>query len=327
MTRVLFIGSKRMGLECLRKVHELSPSSLVGVLTLDDRSDKRSVYDEFCHFAEANRYPLLVATNRSESERMVREICPDICLVVGWYWLIGKASLESVPRGFLGIHNSLLPRYRGAAPVVWAMINGESTVGFSLFSFTEGMDDGAIWGQRSVRVEPDDYIAEVLKEIQVEAISLLDELWMPILEDRVKPSPQDHSKATFSALRSPEDGQIDWNCPAHDVYNFIRAQSKPYPGAFTYLPNHGQLKVWRARPVDACFYGTPGQVAQNREDGVYVICGDRRPLLIEQVGLDGDDEVPAAATLTSLKIRLSAFRAEESVEHCHFGSRRLESAA
>ena len=242
-----------------------------------------------------------MAQNRKHSEQLLTDIRPDLCLVVGWYWLFSKATIESVPGGILGIHNSLLPRYRGGAPLVWAMINGEREVGFSLFSIGDGMDDGDIWGQRTVKIGPEDAIADVLERIESEARSLLGHIFVPILEGKVKPTPQNHQNATFCSQRIPEDGEIHWNQPAEEVYNFIRAQSEPYPGAFTYLAGRKKMTVWRARPVELCYDGTPGQVVQIRGDGVLVSCGNRRPLLLTTVELENGAKVPAQTLLKSVK--------------------------
>jgi methionyl-tRNA formyltransferase len=302
---VVFVGSKSLGLNCLRRVWELDPNSLAGIVTFDDTSDTRTVFDQFLSFAEKTGVPLLVAKNRLEAENAICAFHPNICLVVGWYWLITRKTLDRVPRGLLGIHNSLLPRYRGCAPLVWAMINGEPEVGLSLFSFTDGMDDGHIWGQTSVTVGKNDYIADVLEQLESKALALLSDVWLSILDGKVQPVAQDHSQATFCGLRTPDDGQIDWTRPAAEVYNFIRAQSAPYPGAFTSVSGTQKLTIWRARPVDVYFSGTPGQVAEIRQDGVYVICGDNRPLLLEEVSPAGGGKMRAREVLKSLKTRLS----------------------
>lgn len=305
MAKVLFVGSKRLGFECLRKLHELDADSLVGALTFDDSGDTRTFFEEFRSFAATSGCPLFVSKHRRDAERIISEVAPDICFVSGWYWLISREVVEKVPRGFLGIHPSLLPRYRGAAPLVWAVINGEREVGFSLFSFSEGMDDGDIWGQRSVPVGEDDYISDVLGRVESEVLSLLDEIWRPILKGTARPSAQDHSQATYCSVRIPEDGEIDWSRSSLAVYNFIRAQSDPYPGAFTSIAGATTLTIWRARPVNTCFYGTPGQVAQLTPEGVFVICGDNRPLLVQEISAEGEERVPAGEVLKSLRTRLT----------------------
>ena len=126
--KVLFVGSKQLGLNCLEAMHQLSPKTLVGAVTFNDSSDTRSKYTDFVKYCASNKIPLLTARNRKDSEAIIAAQKPDMCIVVGWYWLIGTHILKQVPHGLLGIHNSVLPKYRGSAPLVWGMINNENIV-------------------------------------------------------------------------------------------------------------------------------------------------------------------------------------------------------
>ncbi len=302
INKVLFVGSKPFGLRCLEEMHRLAPGVLVGAMTLDDRADVRSAFDQIKAFCDERGVPLIVAKNRKDSEEQIRQLAPELCLVNGWYWLVGDQTLEAVPRGFLGIHNSLLPKYRGGSPLVWTMINGEKEAGLSLFSFTRGMDEGDIWAQAAVPIEREDYISDVLCKLEEKAVEILREKYLAILDGKLVPVPQDPSGVTYCAMRSPEDGLIDWNKPAEAIYNFIRAQSEPYPGAFTFLEGK-KLVIWRARPEKVTYYGTPGQVARISPDGVTVIAGDNAPLILEAVELEGV-KGPAASLIKSVKARL-----------------------
>jgi methionyl-tRNA formyltransferase len=302
MNRVAFLGSKALGLACLKKIYALTPESLVGIVTFDDTDDTRTSLREFQAFAKDNQLDLRVAASPRDAEKLVVELVPDLCLVVGWYWLISATTLAKIPGGFVGLHNSLLPRYRGAAPLVWAMLNGDSRSGVTLFSFSAGMDNGPIWGQRAIEIAPHDYIADVLVKVEDAGPALLSDLWSPLLHKRIEPTPQNDSNATFCAVRTPDDGLIDWSWSAERVYNFIRGQSTPYPGAYTFLPSVGKLSIWRAQPLHTRFYGTPGQVAEIRADSVVITCGDHRPLLVQEVSA-GVEHKSAPTVLKSLKIR------------------------
>jgi len=304
VNRVLFLGSKQLGLRVLQEIHSLSPESLIGVLSIDDRNDTRSVFTGFHEYAAEHALDLHVAKHRKDAERIVGDLQPDLCLVVGWYWLISSEALSAVPFGFIGIHNSLLPKYRGGSPLIWPIINGDKEVGFSLFSFTPGMDDGPIWLQGRVNVEDDDYISDVLKKLEDKTIEVLREHYINILNGTTTATEQDHQRATYCAQRIPDDGNINWQKPAKDVYNFIRAQSDPYPGSFTYLDGQ-QLTIWSARLFEAPYYGTPGQVARLSDDGVYVICGDHRAIVLQQVS-QGGQRGHARDFIKSIKSRLSS---------------------
>jgi len=223
-------------------------------------------------------------------------------MVSGWYWLLSPGILTSVQHGFIGSHYSLLPKYRGGSPLVWALINGEPEVGVSFFSFVEGVDAGRIWAQERVTVGPDDYVSDVLTRLEAATLATLDARYRAILSGEVQPVDQDHRGATYCAMRSPCDGQIYWRASAADVYNFIRAQSQPYPGAFTWLEGT-KLTIWRARQDPAIHYGTPGQVAMVSPAGVHVICGDHRAIIVETVERNGVSE-GAQKVLRSVSIRL-----------------------
>lgn len=300
--RALFIGSKRMGLKALRKMYELSPEDLIGVITIDDGKDTRSVYNDFLEYCNSIYVPLQTVANKAQFNQSIEGLKPDICFVVGWYWLIDKQILDSVPRGFIGVHNSLLPKYRGCAPLVWAIINDEKEVGFSLFSFTEDMDAGDIWAAGAIPVQEDDFIDDILYKLEDKLIAVLDEKYLSIIRDMIKPQPQRHEDATFCAPRTPADGKIDWNRPARYIYNFIRAQSKPYPGAYTFY--RGKImKIWCAKLFDAQYFGTPGQIARIDKSGVYIICGDNQAIILLDVEFD-DITDNANRFIKSVKTRL-----------------------
>lgn len=302
--RVLFIGSKQLGLRILQKMFALSPETLVGVLTLDDRTDSRSVFDEFSEFCRQSELKLLMAANRKHAEQVIAQMQPDLCIVVGWYWLIGGETLASVPFGFIGIHNSTLPRFRGGSPLVWQMINGEPRAGFSLFTFTAGMDDGPIWAQGSVAIESGDHIADVLGKLEREAIAVFGSKYPCILDGSARPAAQQRGHESYCAQRFPDDGSIDWCTPAAEVYNFIRAQSEPYPGAFTYFEGK-KLIVQRAIVFDRPYFGSPGQIARITTEGVHVICGGGTAITLLEVEFDGS-RGKAVDFVKSIKSRMGA---------------------
>ena len=167
--------------------------------------------------------------------KRVGEMKPDLILVAGWYYMIPKALREKAPKGTIGLHASLLPQYRGGAPLVWAMINGEKQSGLSLFYIEDGVDTGDIIGQQVFEIEERDTISTMLKKVDEAAILLLRQYLPLIAVDKAPRMQQDHEKATVFPQRTPEDGLIDWNQSTEKIKNFIRAQTKPYPGAFTYI--------------------------------------------------------------------------------------------
>ena len=307
ISKVLFVGSKRLGLRILKQMHRLSPNTLLGAVTIDDRGDSRSVYDDFQRFSSDNRIALYVVSGRKDAERQIADLKPDICIVSGWYWLISKSVLDVIPFGFIGVHPSLLPRYRGSAPVVWAIINDEKQTGFSLFSFSEGMDDGDIWIQRTIPISSTDHIGEVLDKIELAVETAISEKYHAILDGKLTPTKQAESALSYCAARSPQDGEISWKQPAKSIYDFIRAQSSPYPGAFSWF-NGEKLTIWRARLFAHPYCGIPGQIAQIIEGQACVICGDQRALLLEEIEWRG------TRGASSICIKSTKYRFSESRE-------------
>lgn len=304
--RVLFIGSKKLGLNCLKTMYNLSKETLIGVVTFDDTADGRGKLSDFTDFCSTNEIPLFVAKNRSDSEKIIQSQRPDICIVVGWYWLIGNETLNDVPYGLLGIHNSLLPKYRGGSPLIWSIINGEKNVGFSMFSFTEGMDEGDVWFQYKFELKQKDDIESVLEKFDTGAVELLKKKYKKILSGELKPKPQNHQEATYCAQRKPDDGIIDWNKSANQIFNFIRAQSHPYPGAFTIYKNK-KLIIWKAIINSETYFGTAGQVARISNEGVTVICGDNKSITIKDIEYDGE-RIAANALIKTINTRFQPSR-------------------
>jgi methionyl-tRNA formyltransferase len=301
ISKVLFIGSKELGLSILKEIYLLSPDTLLGVITIDDHDDTRTMFKEFQKFSDTNKIKLYVAKNKQHSEEIITDLQPDLCLVVCWYWLLSNKILELVPYGLIGIHNSLLPKYRGGSPLINQIINGETNVGFSVFSFSYEMDNGKIWLQEKITVEKDDYISDIMKKLEEKTIESIHQNYVSILKESIKPVEQKHHLATFCAQRFPDDGNINWNKSSWDVYNFIRAQSDPYPGAFTPYKN-SVIKIWKAKIFENKYYGEPGQVARITDDGVYVICGNNTAIILQDIEYENGRE-KANKVIKSIKTR------------------------
>jgi methionyl-tRNA formyltransferase len=288
-----------MGLRCLSAMHATCSGEIVNIITFDDRSDSRQAFQELHCFGEQHRIPVIVTHGGADLNAAVRTSEPELAIVCGWYSMIAADTRAAVRGGFIGVHNSLLPRYRGAAPLVWAMLQDEREVGLSMYTLTSGMDDGGIWAQTSTPVGPDDYIGDVLGRLEDACDEMIRGVYPRILSDEVKPVPQDAAKATYGTLRSREHGRIQWHDPAERIYRWIRAQSKPYPGAFTSCDGR-RLTIWRARPFASPYHGRPGEVVKGPSGEMLVICGDDRALAIEAMQFD---DGPIDAGRDSLRAR------------------------
>lgn len=287
--RVLFIGSKESGLRLLKKIHALSKELLVGCVTVEDSEDVRSEIDGFCNFCKKNDIELDILSGKCDLTDSIGKFMPDICFVMGWYHIIAEKLLDKVPGGFIGIHNSILPMHRGFAPVVWSMIAGEKEAGFSVFSFDRGMDTGDVWYQKKINVEAQDYVSDVLDKIDKEIDVFFETGFFNILNGTLRPQKQCETTVSYGAKRTAEDGKIHWNKPAYEIYNFIRAQSRPYSGAYAYY-NGEKIKIWRAEVFPYRIQGNPGQIGMiDFDDGVAVIvCGDDTGLVVHEIEISGE---------------------------------------
>ncbi|MDQ1249997.1 MAG: methionyl-tRNA formyltransferase [Actinomycetota bacterium] len=303
--RVAVLGSKQIGVDVAKAAARAQgDTSLVCVASRDDRSDPRNNYSDFLR-QRAEGLPVVVAATSGEALDRLVGSQPDLVLVAGWHHLIPSSLLCQVAMGFVGFHYSLLPEYRGSAPLVWALINGESRVGVTVFRLTEGMDEGPIWRQRALHVQDRDSVGTISRKLGDVAVGMVPEL----LSEAVSPEgirwvAQPEITASYGGIRTPEDGVIDWTRPAATVANFIRAQSDPYPGAFTTLDGL-RMTIWECRRVDMPVYGVPGQVLLVLGGNPIIACGDSRGIELLVVQRAGDCERHAASDVCwSLRTRL-----------------------
>jgi methionyl-tRNA formyltransferase len=213
--------------------------------------------------------------NAGETVTWLRERAPDLCLCGGWSQIIDERVLNVPDQGFLGLHSSRLPEGRGGAPVNWGIINGNSGIWISVFYYVSGVDAGDVLAQGSVPVEERDDVRTVFDRLAVKACELVGSVHDNLVAERPDPEPQALTDATYRPRRQPQDGLIDWERSPHAQYDWIRAQTEPYPGAYTFH-NRRRLTVWQAHPIEEDHNKVvPGTVIRiNTGDGVDVCTGD-----------------------------------------------------
>jgi UDP-4-amino-4-deoxy-L-arabinose formyltransferase/UDP-glucuronic acid dehydrogenase (UDP-4-keto-hexauronic acid decarboxylating) len=201
----------------------------------------------------------------------IRKLEPDFLFSFYYRDLIKKPILDIPKAGCMNLHGSLLPKYRGRAPINWAIVNGESETGVTLHHMTLRADDGDIICQASVAIADDDTAVSLNQKMTELTGTMLDEHLPAILAGTAGRTPQDTSKATTFGGRTPEDGAIDWSGSATEVRNLVRAVTRPYPGAFTYRGTT-KLMVWQGKVVEAgAEKARPGTVINT--DPLTVMCG------------------------------------------------------
>lgn len=279
---IIFIGASKFGLMCLDRTLQVPGLKVVGVVTAE-RSFKISyapsgvenvLHASFESLAAAHGVPVIHLTSSMSEPALVAKVEalePDAFLVVGWYHMIPRRWRELAPA--FGLHASLLPDYSGGAPLVWAMINGESKTGITLFKMDDGIDSGPIAAQVEEPIRSDDTIATLYARIEERGIELLD-CALPLLASgtlRLRSQPE--SGRRVMPQRSPDDGRIDWSRDAEFIDRWIRAQTRPYPGAFTDSA-FGRLTIWAGRPLaERPSNAVPGLVFRATRGAIGVVCG------------------------------------------------------
>jgi len=288
--RLVFIGASAFGLRCLQECLGLPELQVSGVVTAPQTfsiSYRPSGVTNVLHadvagLANAHKIPVQTlehSMNDPDLFEVVAAWAPDAFLVAGWYHMIPKRWREFAPA--YGLHASLLPDYTGGAPLVWAIINGESKTRITLFQMDGGVDAGPIAGQKEEVIYPDDTIATLYARIEQRGLELLREAMPSLARGTLKLKPQDESKRRIVPQRGPEDGLINWAQDAASIDRFIRAQTNPYPGAFTTLKGK-PLHIWQAKVFQAIESGLQiGQVFRTENDVYCVGCGESAVTLKE----------------------------------------------
>jgi methionyl-tRNA formyltransferase len=282
--RTVWVSFDTMGRDCLEAAAE-SGAEIVGVVTLPgpidpDRSGQCS-FDEVA----ARHGSVLVETadvNAESTLDAIRALDPELIFVVGWSQLVREPFIALAREGVFGMHPTLLPRHRGRAPIPWAILSGLARTGVTLFQIVDASaDSGAIVGQVAVDIAPDETAEMLFSRIADAHVELIRE-YVPQLVARSAPRiAQDARRASSWPKRTPADGIIDWETRAPYLYDWVRAQTRPYPGAFTYLGDE-KVVVWRARPVELDDAAPAGTIVATRPEGPVVACG-QGALLLEEV--------------------------------------------
>jgi len=233
---------------------------IAAVFTHKDDPNESVWFDSVAELASSRGIPVFAPDNINHPlwVEKIRALAPDILFSFYYRDMVKSPVLEIPPSGCLNLHGSLLPRYRGRCPINWVLVNGETETGVTLHHMTPRPDDGDIVGQRRIPISADDTAPTLHRKAAEAAAALLGELLPQIVAGTATRLPQDKSLATYFGGRTPEDGEIDWTRPASSVRNLVRAVTRPYPGAFSYIGNRKCL-FWSVRGAEGGS-GVPGKV-------------------------------------------------------------------
>ena len=199
-------------------------------------------------------------------------IKPDILIAAGWHHYLNKSFIDKINIPAVGIHASLLPKFRGAAPLNWAILNNEKKTGVSMFFLEKGIDSGEIVDQKEFKILESDYISDLVKKTEIASIDMLVSFFKKQKISNIKTIKQ-VGKPTYSLARFPENGLIHWENTNSFILRLIRATSKPYPGAFTFK-NKKKIIIWSAKIEENTeVFGSVGQICYNTNlKRIIVVC-------------------------------------------------------
>ena len=292
--KLVFCGTPAFAVPSLRALLADSDFQVAAVVTQPDRPrgrGKKTASSPVKDAALEAGVPVYQPEKiKSESSLdYFKRLAPDVVVIIA-YGQIVPAALIAIPRlGWINLHGSLLPKYRGAAPINWAIINGEKVTGLTTMQIDAGLDTGPMLLKYQTGIGPDETAPELYAQLAEAGAPLMVETLKKLDRGEITPTPQDNSQATLAPPLKKEDGRIDWFLPAPKIYNRIRGL-QPWPGAFTTFRG-ATCRIWGKSLKPVAAGGTPGIILPTQEDGLLVICGGATVLRVEQIQIEGRNRI------------------------------------
>lgn len=290
--------------EIIRAGHEV-----VLVVTQPDKPKGRGKAMQYtpvkeCALAHGIEVFQPVKVKEPENIEVLRKYEPDIIIVAAFGQIVPKSILDMPKYGCVNVHASLLPKYRGAAPIQWAVINGDEVTGVTIMRMNEGIDTGDMIAKKTVRLAEDetggslfDKLAQVGAQLCVETMEMIE-------AGKAEYIPQNNEEATHTSMIRKELGLIDWNRPAVEIERLIRGLN-PWPSAYTQLSGK-TFKIWKARVVSDENTYEPGCICRIDKEGMYVQTGEGI-LLLTEVQMEGKKRMEASAFLRGYQVEEGSF--------------------
>jgi methionyl-tRNA formyltransferase len=295
--RIVFCGTPEFAVPSLRRLAERPEFSLEAVITQPDRPRGRGqqvssspVKTTALEMGLHVYQPESIKTE--SSQEFLKRVAPDAVVIIAYGQIIPARLLKIPHLGWLNLHASLLPRYRGAAPIQWAIANGETITGLTAMQIDAGMDTGPTLLRREVAIGPDETAPELAARMSAVGAELITESLLRFDRGEIAPAPQDPMNVSYAPILKKENGRIDWNLPAQQIYNRMRGFT-PWPGSYSTF--RGQTCHLWGRPEtqgQTAEHLTPGGIVTSAKE-IYVACGRGTRLYIESVQAEGRKKITA----------------------------------
>ena len=295
---IVVFAYSEVGHACLKALIDRD-ENILALFTHEDSPDERQWFRSCAALAKSHDIPVYTAEPREGDtvERIVSDLAPDLIFSFYYRKMIPERVLRHARLGAYNMHGSLLPRYRGRAPLNWAIIHGETETGVTLHVMVKEADAGDVIDMEAVSIGPDETAGQVAERIPDAAVRLILRQIDGLKAGTAPRHVQDVSKATYFGIRKPEDGRIDWRQTAQQIFNLVRAVAPPFPGAFTDAAGR-RFMVWRARVSEGS--GKPGEVLSLEP---FIIATGEGALEAVHFGFAGEDEAGTSkAVLAALGV-------------------------
>lgn len=302
MTICIFVATER-GYRFLKKVASLVPAAQFIVFSFREEPFEPPFLDNIRGLTESLKGTFVEARNAGnvKLESFWAATPVDLMLCASWRYMIPAHVYQRAKRGAFVFHDSLLPAYRGFSPTVWALVNGESRTGVTLFEIAEQVDSGDIIDQQELQIAENETITSLLERVTGVYLDLIERNLERLLNGSAPRTKQDESRATYTCKRVLADNRIDWRTHEQQIFNLIRASTRPYPGAFCFYQGQ-EIKIWGAeRTKHRRYVGSrPGRVVEVWPERGSVVQTGNGVLLLTEVQVGAGEPRCAAAVLRSL---------------------------
>ncbi len=294
--RILFMGTTDYAVSCLKAILDAG-YEVCAVCTKADRPKNRGMKLSFSpvkEYALQAGIPVLQpeTLKSEESLNALRDLRADLFVVVAYGKLLPKAVLELPPLGCVNVHASLLPKYRGAAPIQWAVLNGEKETGVSIMFLNEGMDTGDVIGTAPLEIRQGESFGSVYERLKALGGELLVDTLPDLEKGTARPIPQDEREATYAPPITKEHSAVDWSWPSDTVFHRVCGLD-PRPGAKARL-GEGEFKLFSPEKTGERSELPPGSVLPGKKDSLEVVCGDGGVLRFREIQAPGGKRMRAA---------------------------------
>lgn len=297
MTRVVFMGTPDFSVPVLETIIK-EGYEVVGVVTQPDRPvGRKRVLTPTPVKQKALEYdiPVFQPEKIKDEYQTVLDWKPDLIITAAFGQIIPKILLDAPKFGCINVHASLLPKYRGGAPIHQAIIDGETETGVTIMYMDVKMDTGDMISKVVVPIGEKDHTGSMFEKLSEAGAKLLAQTLPDLLAGRLVATPQNHDEATFAFNIKRENERMDWSKPARILYNQVRGLH-PWPVAFTQLEELA-VKVWWAEPEEKTYDAEPGTIVKVSKEGIVVVCGDQKGLRLTDLQLSGKKRMDVASLL------------------------------